>query len=137
MTSGVRIGSRCLACGGSVRWEGIRDRKGERWLGICGDCGRFRLVFPAHADDAADPLLTFLTGETERRPPGGRPPWIRFVALTSGFPWNVPWSLGARRCDECAAQIAATRTVYWEPHTLSSYSICLACGQTTVYHEDA
>jgi hypothetical protein len=127
---------RC-SCGGPVRWENLHDPRGERWLGICND-SRWMVCIPLDDPgvETTDPLGVFFLGQAHSALPPPRTPWLRFVRMTSGPPWEIHWDLEASSCESCPGSVAAKRHGVVNARCSGSYAICLGCGLVRVRYTD-
>jgi hypothetical protein len=138
----VRHGERSVdvgrcSCGGPVRWENLHDPSGERWLGLCERCNRMMCVpLDDPRVETSDPLTVFFCGNSDVVLPQPRPPWLRFVRMTSGRPWNVHWSMEAGGCSSCPQALTAARRGVVNRRCSGSYEICLGCGWVRVRYTD-
>ena len=114
--------ARSCSCGGRIEWEFTRSGE-ERWLGLCG-CGAIVLFLPDRPDEVVpDPLSLYLLGHSEL--PEQRPPWVRLVHTSRGFPFLFRWTHPPASCEACGCHTVLAGQGY--PHE-PTCAICLACG---------
>ena len=118
-----------------MRWQSIRDRLDERWLGTC-ECGKMRAFLPDSPDlTPEDPLKAFLVGPEVNELPKERPPWIRVVLLSSEWPFNLSWTPLPEPCPSCSTRtITGGRRGVYPTRGANHFpmKICLACGFASV-----
>jgi hypothetical protein len=120
------------ACGGTLRWESLRDGPAERWLGACDECGWMTTFLPDIPDCIpSNPLAAFLLGPGKAPRPQS-PPWIRLFRIAGDAPWNVNWLYCPLACDGCGAQVTFQANTYPRPHVVARCLLCLACGRASV-----
>jgi hypothetical protein len=117
----------CEVCGGWLKWDCITDEEGERWLGVCADCGRMRAFLADEPHRQIDDPLTDFLGEPDLTP--SRPPWVRAFRASGGWPWLARWSHARPPCDRCSAPTVLTLEYPPSGFTGVCGKLCLACGE--------
>ena len=124
--------ARACVCGGTVRWEAVRDGQDERWLGLCEECGWMTTFLPDVPDCIpSNPLATFLLGPGKVPRPQS-PPWIRLFRMAGEVPWNVNWRYCPLACDGCGAHVTFQANTYPRFQVVARCLLCLACGRASV-----
>jgi hypothetical protein len=121
-------GETCTRCDGALDWETYSTHDGQRWLGICADCGCVRGVIVRDEAVESDAPLTDYLGAPHAQ--AASPPWVRLFRVSSEAPWNVHWKYVSGECARCARGVIFGTSA--GAGLLFQIQLCLKCGQIRV-----